>query len=100
MLALKMKARLWIHPGPGSWHFITLPPKQAREIKASQRGRRKGWGSVPVIATIGKTTWKTSVFPDGASSYVLPVKAEVRKREDLREGMTFVVRLELTFPEP
>jgi hypothetical protein len=43
-----------------------------------------------VPATIGDTTWQTSVFPqkseDGSAEWILPVKAAVRKAEDLAEG--------------
>ena len=43
-----------------------------------------GFGSVPVIVMIGKTRWKTSIFPDKRSgTYLLPIKAEVRKKENI-----------------
>jgi uncharacterized protein DUF1905 len=64
-------ARLWLHNGmPGAWYFITLPFDAADEIRATQEQR--GFGSVRVHATIGDSTWNTSVFPDtktGCSSY-------------------------------
>jgi hypothetical protein len=51
---------------------------------------------VPVKATIGKTSWRTSIFPDSKSgSYVLPVKAGVRKKEKLEEGDTVALTLEV-----
>jgi hypothetical protein len=57
---------------------------------------RRGWGSLRVRATIGKTTWKTSIFPDEKSkSYVLPVKAEVRKKENIKDGEPVVLTLEI-----
>ncbi len=53
-------------------------------------------GSLPVIATIGKTIWKTSIFPDKKiCSYLLPLKAEVRKKELLREGDKIKLSLEI-----
>ena len=97
MLTLKFRARLWLYPGPGGWHFITLPSSRAKEIKMSLRGVRHGWGSVPVKATIGTASWKTSIFPDRKSgSYVLPVKADVRKRERIEDGDTVLVTLVVT----
>ena len=97
MLTLRVRSKLWLYPGPGGWHFITLPSKHAREIKTSLRGMRRGWGSLPVKATIGKTSWKTSIFPERKSaSYVLPVKADVRKRENIEAGDTVVLALEVT----
>ena len=91
-----LRGKLWIYPGNGGWHFVTLPSGPAAEIKAFFSGDR-GWGSVPVRATIGGTTWKTSVFPDSKSgSYLLPVKAAVRKGEGLEAGATvdYTLRIE------
>lgn len=77
---------LWLHSAmPGSWYFITLPADAADEIRASSE--RHGFGSVRVRAAIGDTTWDTSVFPDTATgSFALPVKAAVRRSQDLDEG--------------
>jgi len=96
MLTLKVRSRLWLYPGPGGWHFITLPAKNARVINISPRGMRRGWGSMRVKATIGKTTWNTSIFPDRKSkSYVLPVKADVRKKEAIKAGDTINFSLKI-----
>jgi len=49
---------------------------------------------VPVRATLGATTWSTSVFADTQrGSYLLPVKADVRRREGVADGDTVTVRL-------
>jgi hypothetical protein len=47
---------------------------------------------IPVEARIGDTGWKTSLFPKD-SRYVVPVKAWVRKAEELEVGDTVTVRL-------
>ena len=59
---------------------MTLPEDAADEIKAIADGSvRRGFGSVRVEATVGPTTWRTSIFPSKESgSYVLPVKKAVR----------------------
>jgi hypothetical protein len=50
-------------------------------------GPRSGWGSIRVEATIGGSTWKTSIFPDSKSgTFLLPVKAQVRKQEGISAG--------------
>jgi uncharacterized membrane protein (UPF0127 family) len=47
---------------------------------------------IPVLAQIGGTRWKTSLFPkDGR--YIVPVKAGVRTAEGLEVGDTVAVRL-------
>lgn len=97
MLTYRLKGKLWLYPGGGGWHFITLPKRQAAEIKGFFAGPgRRGWGSVRVKATIGETGWETSIFPDSkSSSYLLPVKAAVRKSEGLVEGATVAFTLEI-----
>ncbi len=55
-----------------------------------------GFGSAKVTATIGKTSWTTSVFPHKASDgWLLPVKKAVRVAEDLAVGDLVRVSLAL-----
>ena len=78
------------------WRFLGLPQKDGKEIKEKFGKRAKGWGSLPVLVTIGKTTWKTSIFPDKKSgTYLLPLKAEVRKKEGIvdKEKVSFTIQL-------
>lgn len=78
------------------WHFVSIPSETTAEIDDLFSMAKKGWGSLPVRATIGNTTWKTSIFPDKkTSSYLLPLKAEVRKNEQIREGDTITIVLKL-----
>ena len=92
----KMRAKVWLYPGMAGWHFVTLPQKRADEITERFGEMKRGWGSLRVAVTIGKTTWKTSIFPDKESgSYVLPLKAEVRKAEQIGEGDTVTFSLEV-----
>lgn len=85
----KIKAKVWLYPGMAGWHFVTLPKKQSNEIKELFSGMSGGWGSLPVIVTIGKTSWKTSIFPDKKTeAYLLPLKSEVRKKEKIVNGDT------------
>lgn len=93
----KLKERVWLWPGEAAWHFITLPEKAALDIDDFFGHLKKGFGSLPVTVTIGTTTWKTSIFPDKKSkSYVLPLKAEVRKKEGIQVGSTISFTLELS----
>lgn len=82
-------AKLWIYgfPEAASWYFLTVPQEYAEEIKARTSDYRRGFGSVRVTATIGSSTWQTSIFPDNKSgSYLLPVKKEVRAKEGMQDG--------------
>lgn len=78
---------LWLYPGQGAWCFITLPAKYTTEIKAISDPIKRGFGSVKVSVTVGTTTWETSIFPDSkSSSYLLPVKKEIRLKNNIQIG--------------
>lgn len=89
-------AKVWIFNGPTPWYFITLPKKLAAEVRMFHGGLQKNFGTIRVTATLGKTSWKTSVFRDTKrDSYVLPLKAEIRKKEKIEPGRKISVRLEI-----
>ena len=97
------KAPCWLYTGKGAWYFVTLPPDSAAEIsyfsKALNGGKRTGWGSVKVTVQIGKTIWQTSLFPDRKNkSYILPIKAAVRKAENIVDGKSVKVRVSMSMP--
>lgn len=86
-------AELWEHLGEGGWHFITLPLEVGDDLREAPTGPRRGFGSLRVQVTLGASVWQTSVFPSKDGSYVLPVKAAVRRAEGMVAGD--VVQLEL-----
>jgi hypothetical protein len=80
-------SKVWMYDGPAAWHFVTLPPKMAEEIETIFKGIQKSFGSIRVEAAIGKNSWNTSIFKDTKSnSYVLPLKAEIRKKAKIKAG--------------
>lgn len=94
--AVRFEAEVWDYKGEGGWHFLTLPEEVGDDVRERTAGLAKGFGSVPVAATIGETTWETSVFPDKQSgSYVLPLKRSVREAEGLAPGVVAEVSLRL-----
>lgn len=94
-----VQGKVWLYPGENaSWHFVNVPKKESAEIKAAFGDKSKGWGSIPVSVTVGKTTWDTSLFPDKRSaSYLLPLKVAVRMKEGIREGsaLTFTLKVKM-----
>ncbi len=91
-----MKSELWVYPGKAGWHFITVPEKQSKDIVGSFGQLKRGWGSLPVEVLIGKTKWKTSIFPDKKrKGYLLPIKSEIRKKENLEAGDLLVINLNI-----
>jgi hypothetical protein len=92
---LTFEAEIWLADAEAAWHFVTLPADVADEVRARTGGSRP-FNSVPVRATIGSTSWKTSMFADRKSgSYLLPVKSHVRDREAVGTGDRVTVTLEL-----
>lgn len=85
-LELSFDAEVWRYEGEGGWHFVTLPADVAAEVRDHVPVRR-GFGSVRVAVVIGTSRWQTSIFPDSRSgSFVLPVKEQVRRANDLVAG--------------
>ncbi len=96
MAEFQFDAEVWLYDGDAAWHFITLPADVSDQIEARTTARRRGFGSVPVRVTVGATTWSTSVFPDAKrGAYLLPLKAEVRRREGLSAGSRMAVGLDV-----
>ena len=91
---IEFNGKIWFWRGPAPFYFVTVPAEQSRGLKAISGVVTYGWGMIPVQARIGKTEWKTSLFPkDGR--YIVPIKANVRKAEHLEEGDNVSVRLEV-----
>ncbi|MGV8895921.1 MAG: DUF1905 domain-containing protein [Rhodoglobus sp.] len=68
------------------WLFVTLPADFAPPILDAPRESR-GFRSVRVAATIGATSWETSIFPaEKSEGYSLPVKKSVRVAEGIELG--------------
>ena len=93
----EFEAELWLWHSKDAWIFITLPKEAAEEIRFFHAGKGKsqrGFGSVRVKVNCGGSEWRTSIFPDSRSgSYVLPVKAAIRKAEGISAGDTVPFRL-------
>jgi hypothetical protein len=80
--------------GPAPWLFVSVPAEESGEIKAISNLVTYGWGVIPVTVRIGKTTWKTSLFPKG-DRYLVPIKVLVQKAEHLELGDEVTIRLEV-----
>ncbi|MGA8255415.1 MAG: DUF1905 domain-containing protein [Nocardioides sp.] len=93
MESWSFEAELWPHEG-GSWVFLTAPIDVDEEIRLVS-GPPRGFGSVRVEATIGTSTWRTSVFPSTTEGFVLPVKKAVRTAERIDVGDVVDVTLRL-----
>jgi hypothetical protein len=90
----QFKAKPWQHQGPGGWYFVSLPTKLSQEIRTVFKMDEEGWGRLKTIAKIGNTEWKTAIWFDSKhNTYLLPLKADIRKKEQLFLGKTVVTIL-------
>jgi len=95
---ITVTAPIWLwSEWKGSWHFLTIPPEEAVAIRleSAASGIRRGFGSVRVEASINGVSWRTSIFPQKSGGYILPVKADVRRRAGIAAGDEVTVSLSL-----
>jgi hypothetical protein len=80
--------------GPAPFYFVALPSEHVDEVRYAARLASYGWGVVPVEATVGDITFRTSLFPR-EGGYLLPLKVSVRQEGKLDLGMTVRVRMQI-----
>ncbi len=89
-----MSSKVQLFPGHAGWHFVTIDRKNSNVIKALFGLPRCGWGSIPVVVTLGKSVWKTSIFPVAKDeTYLMGLKAGVRKKENVKNGDTVALTI-------
>ncbi|GAA1713504.1 DUF1905 domain-containing protein [Isoptericola hypogeus] len=93
-MTFSARSWLWQVRTDSQWWFLTVPPDESDTL-ADLPLPPRGFGSIKVTATIGATTWSTSVFPsDEQKGYILPLKKAVRLAEGIEPGGTVRVTLE------
>jgi hypothetical protein len=87
---------VFIEEGYDPAYFVALPEDAAAliaEYKLST-GKRGGFGSLRVTASIGGSRWSTTLN-SRAGTWSLPIKKPVRLAEGILEGARVTVELEL-----
>lgn len=94
---IRASGKVWLwNAEKGSWHFLDISGDVVGEIHYASMGRTGGFGSVKVRATIGATSWATSLFPNKSTGgFILPLKAAVRKAEGISADDVVEVLLEV-----
>lgn len=91
---IEFSGEIWYWRGPSPFYFVTVPEQESHELQAMMRFVTYGWGMIPATVRIGRTEWRTALFPkDGR--YIVPIKASVRQAETLDAGDTVTLRLEV-----
>ena len=88
-ISFKFSNKVFVYPGAGGWHFVTLSKKDSKTLSKLKTVKKGAWGYIPITATIGKTSWDTGLWPQKESGlYLLSIKASVREKEAIFEGDT------------
>jgi hypothetical protein len=89
---LEFTGEVWFWRGPAPHHFLSVPDELCGGIEHASARVTYGWGMVPVTARLGSSQWATSLWPkDGG--YIVPLRAQVRRREQVELGDTVTVGL-------
>jgi hypothetical protein len=93
-MIFEFKGEIFHWRGPAPFLFVAVPEEPSRNLKAISAMVTYGWGVIPVHAQIGKTEWKTSLFPK-EGRYLVPIRMSVQKSENLKVGDNVAIRLEV-----
>ena len=86
---MKFSAKVEKVMGEGGWHVVLLPSEITGKLH-DESGKN---GNVPVIVTIGKSTYPTTIMSMGDQRWFFAVKAAVRKAEGIANGDTVSVAI-------
>jgi Domain of unknown function (DUF1905) len=96
-MMLTFDAEIFFWRGPSPFHFVAVPPDECIELQAISSLVTYGWGMIPVNVTIGDTEFYTALFPKDGGYYV-PLKAAIRKTEQLEVGDIVSLTIEVAPP--
>ena len=76
---------MWQHQATGGWYFVSLPQTLSTVIRENLKFQEEGWGRMKCKAKINNTEWESAIwFDTKLDTYILPLKAAVRKKEDIK----------------
>jgi hypothetical protein len=85
-----IRSTVEIFPMDNPWIYVSVPKKYV-EMFADFMDR----GLVAITATLGESTWNTSLMPKGDGTLFIPLSAKNRKKEKIKIGDTVTVRFQL-----
>ena len=95
-MEFSFSATVWEWRGPAPYHFVSVPPDVAIEIKELASAVTYGWGMIPVSGKIGTTMFDTSLWAKNGT-YAVPLKDAVRKAEGIALDDLVSIELSLKF---
>ena len=86
----KVNNKVEIFPQKYGWHFIRIP--KSITTKLVHKADR---GLIAINATVGMTSWDTSLLPMGDGTHFIALNAKVRKKEKIYLGDTIEIIFQL-----
>src|SRR5690606_5426321 len=84
--------------GPAPHHWVPMSEEDSDEL-AERPELSYGWGCIPVTVTVGSTAFYTALMPtDGR--YLVPLKAAVRRTEEIELGDRVTLSVEILDQPP
>jgi hypothetical protein len=93
MIELEVTAEVFQAEDGDGWHFAELPEDLTDVVDKWTGGPSGGWASVKCEASVGRTTWRTSLFLSNVGTYLLPLKQDVRRAESIADGDEIDLRI-------
>jgi hypothetical protein len=92
----RFEGQVWKSGGKGGWHFVSLPKDLSKEIRSIHQENEEGWGRLKANVTIKQTEFQSAIWFDKKhDTYLLPIKALIRKKEGITEGSSVEIEVEL-----
>jgi hypothetical protein len=91
-MAYTFTAKVDIFERDKGWYYASVPSELSKphEHLADR-------GLIAVTATVGKSSWPTSLLPMGDGTHFIALPAKVRTKEKLTRGQTIEVSFELRY---
>ena len=72
------------------WHYVSVPT----ELSIPLKFLAINFGFIAITATVGNSSWETSLMPKGDGTHIIALPAKVRKKEKLLHGAEIEVSFE------
>ncbi len=76
----------------GGWIYIQAPLEYTELFKPFEER-----GLIAIHATIGTSSWKTSLMPKGDGSHFIAIPKKIRAKENIHVGNTIKVEFKLRY---
>lgn len=90
MTIFEIEGQVELFPQKGGWVYVRVPIGITEKLL--HRAKR---GLIPVSASVGSTSWDTSLLPMGDGTHFIALNAKVRKKEDIEVGNNVSVSFQL-----